>query len=319
MKETLHPHLPVLVIGGPTASGKSAFALELAQALNGTIIAADSVQVYRGFDIGSAKPSAAEQALVPHRCIDLLEPTATGHAGSWVRAADEAIAEAHASGRVPLVVGGTGLYIRSLLHGLSETPEAPPELRQRLSHEWQTLGAEAMHSRLAAVDSEAARRIHANDSVRVIRALEVFEHTGTPLSAQQQAHGFRPARYRYLLWVLDRDRDVLRQRVHRRAQAMLDAGLVDEVRGLLGQGVPPTCTPMQAIGYREVVDALQGALPFAEVATRIGHATAQYAKRQRTWFRAESDAVWLDASGVEADFAASVAAAATFFSLNTPA
>jgi tRNA dimethylallyltransferase len=297
MIENLPSDAPsIVVIGGATATGKSAVALHLATLIGGTIISADSVQVYRGFDIGSAKPDLAERALVPHRCIDVVGPTETFHAARWAGLADEAIAEAVSQGRVPIIVGGTGLYIRSLLHGLSESPEVPADVRAAVEAELREVGPIELHARLAQVDAVAAARIHPNDSLRVTRALEVYRFTGVRMSDHQEAHGLRQKRYRALYLVLASDRDLLRQRIGVRTERMLHDGLVEETDALLASGVNPDCTPMQSIGYRQVLDMRAGHLAARRLATQIAIATTQYAKRQRTWFRGQPGTRWLNAA-----------------------
>ncbi|MBU6162112.1 MAG: tRNA (adenosine(37)-N6)-dimethylallyltransferase MiaA [Myxococcales bacterium] len=293
----------VLVIGGPTATGKSALALRIANELGGTIISADSVQVYSGFDIGSAKPSESERAMIPHRCIDVAEPHETFHAARWVTLADAAIHEANAQGRVPVIVGGTGLYIRSLIHGLSESPEVPPEVRAQLETELQTVGPVELHARLAQVDPVAAARIHPNDSLRVTRALEVFRFTGVAMSEHQRAHGLRQRRYRALYLVLTAGREVLRAAISVRTERMLRAGLVEETTSLLAAGVSADCSPMQSIGYRQVLDVMSGRMERRQLAEQISLATAQYAKRQRTWFRGQPEVRWLHAEAIPTSIA----------------
>jgi tRNA dimethylallyltransferase len=288
----------VLVIGGPTATGKSALALRIANELGGTIISADSVQVYSGFDIGSAKPSEEERASIPHRCIDVVEPHETFHAARWVNLADAAIREATTQGRVPIIVGGTGLYIRSLIHGLSESPEVPPEVRADLQAELHAVGPVELHARLARVDPVAAARIHPNDSVRVTRALEVFRFTGVSMSEHQRVHGLRQRRYRALYLALTTSREALRTAISVRTERMLRAGLVEETTSLLAAGVSADCSPMQSIGYRQVLEVTSGRMERRQLAEQISLATAQYAKRQRTWFRGQPEVRWLHAEAL---------------------
>ncbi len=276
---------PLLVLVGPTAAGKSAVALAVAEAVGGEIVSADSVQVYRGVDLGSAKPTAAEQARVRHHCIDLADPTEQLDAATWAAAADAAIADARARGRVPIVCGGTGLYVRALLHGLTDLPDPPPDVRDAVRADLAARGPAALHAELAAVDPQAAARVPPTDPQRITRALEVYRATGRPLSAWQADHGFRPRRYDAHVVGLWPDRDVLRARIYARARAMLASGWPDEVRALLARGVPPDAPPLRALGYREVVAHVLGHLPAADLPDAVARGHWQYARRQLTWFR----------------------------------
>ncbi len=276
---------PLVVIAGPTASGKSALALELASDLNGVILSADSRQVYQGFDIGTAKPSAAERAAVPHRLIDVVPPTETFTAAQFRDLARAEIAQAHAQGRLPLLVGGTGLYIRAVLGGYA-IPEVPPdpELRARL---------EALadpHARLGEVDPVSAARLHPNDRVRVIRALEVFELTGKPISELQTKE---ESPYRVAFLALDWPREALYDRINRRTLQMFEAGLSDEVRAL-AERYGPELPLLKTLGYAETLRWQQGEISQEEAIALIQQNTRRYAKRQVAWFRREPDVVWLE-------------------------
>lgn len=307
---------PLVALVGPTASGKSAIALELARrgSLGPlTILSCDSMQVYRGLDIGTAKPSPEECAAVPHRLLDLDALPLAGtpwhgiDAGAWARAADAAIIEERAAGHVPLVVGGTGLWLRALLWGLAEVPPVPPEVRARLIESLATEGLPALHARLREVDPELGARLPPGDTQRILRALEVYEAHGTPLSQLQQRHGFATLRYRPLILALDIPRPTLAARIDARVDAMLAAGLVAEVRRLLEAGVDPDCRPLQAPGYRDVVAHLRGALNTAAMRAAIQLAHRRYAKRQLTWLRGMEGVTWVapDAGDIErrvADF-----------------
>jgi tRNA dimethylallyltransferase len=277
---------PLWAVVGQTASGKSRVALALARAAGGEIISCDSVQIYRRFDIGSAKPSAAERAAVPHHLIDVAAPDEAFDAARYVALATEAAAAVRARGRVPILCGGTGLYLRALRYGLITDVESDPAMRRKLaSAEAQEPGS--LYRRLAALDPTTAARTEPNNLVHVTRALEICLLTGEPASVVRARHGFRreqvPMRVVDLVW----DPRALRARIDARVQAMLAAGLVDEVEALLADGVPHDCKPMQAVGYREVVAALRGALPRAELYDRIARSTWAYARRQRTWLRRE--------------------------------
>jgi tRNA dimethylallyltransferase len=277
----------ILAVVGPTASGKSALALRLAEAIGGEIVSCDSMQVYHGFDIGTAKPTPAERARVPHHLVDVAAPDEPFSAARFVELADCAIAEAGARGRRVVVVGGTGLYLRALRFGLVGAPPRDATLRLRLADE-EAARPGALHERLRAVDAAAAARIAPRDLVRLVRALEVWELSGVPLGQWHAAHD-RRARHPLRVAVLDPPPAVLDERIAARADAMLAAGLVDETRALVaryGAGL----RPLGAVGYREVVRHLEGALPLDALAPAIARATRQYARRQRTWFKKEPEA-----------------------------
>ena len=286
---------PLVVVCGPTASRKSELALGLAEALDGELVCCDSVQVYRGFRIGSAAPSNDELARVPHHLFGVFPPDDPADAGRWARLADEAIAEIRSRGKRPVVVGGTGLYLRALLSGLAPVPAIPPEVRERLGRELEEQGREALYQRLCAVDPALAARIEggAANTQRVLRGLEVFEASGVSLSAHQAAWTPEPRYEAQLLMPVFRS-DVLNRRIDARVDAMFAAGLEDEVRSLLESGVERTCRPMESLGYRQVAACLAGELTREEAIenTRKGHRA--YAKRQRTWFRAVEGVTHLD-------------------------
>lgn len=285
---------PIVVIAGPTASGKSSLALRLALEINAEIINADSQQVYRGLDIGTAKPSQADLNTIPHHLVDIAPPEYNFSAADFVAAADEAISDIIARGKKVIVVGGTGLYIRALLHGLVDSPTGGGKIRNILQSELLEKGALAMYQELCQVDPDAARQIHPNNSVRVVRALEVYRQTGTPFSCYQQEHGFRESRYNPLLIGLSIERELLYERIGERVDCMMEMGLVDEVRGLLAAGVTPDAKGMQAIGYKEIVAYLAGDMTVEESVRLIKRNTRHYAKRQLTWFKSDPTIVWLD-------------------------
>ena len=286
----------LIVVGGPTAVGKSSLALELAERLGGELVSCDSVQVYRGLDIGSAKPTSEEQARVRHHLIDLLDPREIYSAARFAEDADAAIVDITARGRVPIVVGGTGLYLRALLYGLSAAPGRDDAVRARWEAVGDRDGAAALHAALALVDPSSAERLHPNDRVRVVRALEVFELTGRPLSEQQQEHGFRERRYRFAALALTLERAALDRLIDERVVAMVEAGLIDEVRGLLEAGVPPDAPALAAIGYRQTVAWLESGAPVAELVDQVARDTRAFARRQMVWFRKEPGVRWLDAA-----------------------
>jgi tRNA dimethylallyltransferase len=286
-----HP-APLVAVVGPTASGKSALALRLARARSGEIVSCDSLQLYRGLDIGSAKPSREERAEVRHHLVDVADPDEAFSAASYARLAREALADIAARGRLAIVAGGTGLYLRALLQGLFEGPSRDERLRGRLDALAARFGDARLHRRLARVDPEAAARIPPRDRVRVVRALEVYHLTGQPISEGQRG-GAEPLRgFRALVVGLDPGPVALRGAVEKRTREMLARGLVEETRGLVGRH-GALLRPLQSIGYRQAVAVVQGAMTAAEAEASIVTATMRFAKRQRTWFRHQQpDVVW---------------------------
>jgi tRNA dimethylallyltransferase len=280
---------PILVILGPTASGKTDAALAAAAAIKGEILSVDSMQVYRGMDIGTAKPSVAERRGIPHHLIDVVPPTEAFTVARFVEAADAAIADAAARG-VPLVAtGGTPLYYKSLFEGLFEGPGADEAVRTKL----RALPDEELARRLGEVDPEAAKRIHPNDHKRLVRALEVFELTGRPISSFQTAWAEQSWRHSAVWIGLDWDREALNRRINARVKAMIAAGWVDEVRRLLAAPGPLSQTAAEATGYRELIDHAAGKLTLEEAVEQIKIATRQLARRQMKWFRRFREVAWL--------------------------
>lgn len=290
------PRPPVLFLMGPTASGKTDLAIALAERLPCDIVSVDSAMVYRDMDIGTAKPEPDVLARAPHRLIDIRDPADSYSAAAFREDALREIASITAEQRIPLLVGGTGLYFRALEQGLAVMPEADPDLRRRLEAEAESLGWGALHQRLAQVDPRAAERIHPNDPQRLQRALEVYELTGRPLSdwiAEQQRWQppFRPVK----IIVAPPDRDVLRERIRQRFYLMLEQGLLDEVESLrrrpeLHRELPS----MRAVGYRQAWDYLDGRYSRDDFVRKAVTATRQLAKRQLTWLRREENAQWFD-------------------------
>lgn len=297
----------ILVIGGPTASGKSDLAIELAEELGGEIVCADSLTIYRGLDIGSAKPTPEQQRRVPHHLLDIRDPTQPFTAADFRAEAGPVIADILKRGKHPLVVGGTGLYLRVLLHGLTDAPGENPTLRQQLTTRAIQEGPETLLEELRQVDPVTAARCHPNNLVRILRALEVWHATGSPLSSFHQRHGFGDQPYDALLLCLDLARETLYRRIDRRVEIMLSAGLVDEVRGLLLAGIPADAKPLQAIGYKEVLAHLRGELTLEAMPEVIKRNTRHLAKRQLTWFRREADVQWVAYPQNSATIAACVA------------
>lgn len=283
---------PLVCIVGPTASGKSALALQLAEEAGGEIVSCDSLQVYRGLDIGSAKPGPEEQARVRHHLLDVADPDESFSAARYAELARAALGDVVARGRRPLVVGGTGLYLRALLLGLFEGPARDEPLRRRLERMAERFGDARLHRLLRRVDPEAAARLTPRDRVRVVRALEVFQATGRPLSEHLRRPGQALSGFDVSIVVLSPPRERLLRRVEARTDEMLARGLLDEVRALLARGYSPELRPLQAIGYRQAVEVLAGRLSEADARRDIVHKTMQYAKRQRTWFRHQAQARW---------------------------
>lgn len=282
----------IIVIAGPTASGKTSLAVELALHLGGEVVNADSMQVYRGMDIGTAKPTEEEKRGVSHHLMDVVDPDEAFNAAIYRSLSMPVIEDLHSSGTPCFVVGGSGLYIRALLGGLFECPRPPEGLREALLEEWERLGPEVLHKRLEKKDSNAAKVIHPNDRVRVLRALEVMELTGRPFSSTANDHDFRDNPFQALKICLYLERDRLYKRINRRSKEMIEQGLFDETRALLEKGYGPELKPMQSIGYRHAVKYLSGEWDLAMTSERLQVDTRRYAKRQKTWFRGEPDYAW---------------------------
>jgi tRNA dimethylallyltransferase len=282
----------LIAIVGPTGAGKSALALRLARERGGEIVSCDSLQVYRGLDIGSAKPTAAERREVPHHLIDVAEPGQEFSAAEYARQARSALAGIAERGRLPIVAGGTGLYLKALLQGLFAGPSRNAAFRDRLEALAARRGDARLHRLLEKRDPEAARRIPVRDRVRVVRALEVYRATGRPLS-EHHRDPVQPLRgFAVLVLGLAPQRAALRGAVERRTREMFERGLLDEVRGLLDRGFSAGLRPLRAIGYRQAVAALRGELSLEEAERDIVTATLRYAKRQMTWFRHQAQVDW---------------------------
>lgn len=285
----------LLVIAGPTASGKTALAIEVAKRIDAEIISADSQQVYRHFDIGTAKPSAAELAAVPHHLISFVDPLEPKFSAMrWARHADEAIAAIRARGKRIVIAGGTGLYLRALLHGLVDAPSRDDQLRDELEAFADANGNEALHARLRVVDPKSAEKLEIADRLRVIRALEIHTLTGKPASQHREEHAFLPDRHVYELFVLTPpDRERLYDVINRRTRSMFEAGLVDETRALVEKGYREAA-PMKAVGYVQALSVVDGSLSLEQAIADTAQATRHYAKRQLTWFRKEKGAQPID-------------------------
>lgn len=285
--------LPLVVICGPTGAGKTAAAMELAERIGGEIVAADSRTIYRQMDIGTAKPTAQQRARVPHHLIDVADPNETVTVAVYRQMALAAIKEIRGRGRLPLLVGGTGLYIRTVIDGLT-IPEVPPDwvLRRRLE-DMEQGSPGTLHTRLRTVDPVAAERIHPRNVRRLIRALEVYEHTGARISTLQRQAGPITMSVQIGLTV---DRPELYSRIDARVDAQLAAGLVGEVQQLLTRGYDRSLPALQGLGYKEIIDYLDGAVTLEEAVHRLKRNTRRYAKRQYTWFRRDARIWWLDAT-----------------------
>ena len=284
----------IVVLCGPTGIGKTSAAINLAIRFKGEIIGADSMQIYRHMDIGTAKPTLAEQGQVPHHLIDVIDPDEDFDAERYVAVTRPLVAGVTGRGRVPLVVGGTGFYIKALIYGLFEAAPVKPDVRQRLHTEVADQGSPALHRRLLQCDPDAAARIHPNDTYRVVRALEVFESSGQTISTWQQVHAFKTKQYDTLQIGLKMPRQDLYARIDQRVDQMIAQGLLDEVRGLLEKGYASDLKAMQSLGYRHMVANLQGQLSWDETVRTLKRDTRRYAKRQLTWFQADKDIAWVE-------------------------
>jgi tRNA dimethylallyltransferase len=287
--------LPVVLLAGPTGVGKTALSLRLASEWNGEIVNADSMQVYKLMDIGSAKPTPEERAQAPHHLIDVVAPDEPFDAGRYAETARPVVDELLRRGKIPLVVGGTGLYMKALLHGVCPGAPGSEEVKEELRRELEERGLDELHAELGRVDPRAARRIHPNDRQRILRALEVYRLTGAPLTEWQERHGFQDAPYRRVVKIfLHRDREELYARIDARVHLMLEQGFIEEVRRLLEMGYGPELKPMQSLGYRQATQYILGNTTLEEAVRQIQQETRRYAKRQMTWFRADPEFQWID-------------------------
>jgi len=282
----------VIVICGPTGIGKTAVGIELAGMFGGEIISSDSMQIYRHMDIGTAKPTPEERAQITHHMIDIVDPDEDFDAAQFLSRGRAIIAELDSRGRIPLVVGGTGFYIKALLHGIFQSRSIVSDVRERLRKEAGEFGSHLLYDRLKRCDPDSAGRLHPNDTYRIIRALEVFESTGRTIGAHHQEHDFTEDPYCVLKIGLSGDRQSLYHRIDYRVDAMIDAGLVDEVRRLLEMGFSADLKSMRSIGYRHVTEFLGGHLSWDECVRTLKRDTRRYAKRQLTWFGADRTISW---------------------------
>jgi len=297
---------PVVVVTGPTGSGKSSLAIELAERFEGEIVNADSMQVFRYMDIGTAKPSEAERARVPHHLFDVVDPDESYSAGRYAEEARAAAEAIHARGHVVFLTGGTGLYIRAFLDGLIKTEIVDPAIRNRLEDEQARAAEEGdpsrLHRRLEEYDAQAAARIHPNDVRRTVRALEILEQSGQRASSVREAHGFRDRPFRVLHLCIDPGRETLNERIEERTGAMIKSGLLREVRDLRGRGYAAELRPMQAIGYRHIQPVVDGSDTLANALESMKVDTRRFARRQRTWIRGLANVHWHDPAEPKAIF-----------------
>lgn len=298
---------PLLVIVGPTASGKTAVAVEVAKQVGGEIVSADSVAIYAGLAIGSAAPTLAQRASVRFHLVGCADPRAPITVAEYKAMADAKLDEVAARGRKPILVGGTGLYVRAVLDGLGFGGVPPDaELRAQLERQADALGVPALHARLAARDPETAARLHPNDRVRIVRALEVIATTGRPLSALQAEDRNRRAGRVASQFGLMLDRNELDRRIELRVEEMISLGLVDEVRNLLAAGLTGDERPLRAIGYKEIVAHLRGEICLSEAVQQIKKNTRRYARRQLVWWRSDPRIQWIEASRSAANIASEI-------------
>jgi tRNA dimethylallyltransferase len=297
----LAPSSPIVAIVGATATGKSALGLALAERLpgGGEIVNADALQVYRGFEVGTAKPEPAERRRVPHHLLDILDPHERYSAGEFARRASQAIAAIRGRGRWPIVVGGSGLYLRALLAGISPVPAADPRVRERLRRRAALEGLAPLAAELARLDPATAARLAPGDSQRVLRALEVALVSGLPLSAWIAKQPFGTQSIAAIRVGLTLPRAILYDRIEGRVARMVKSGWIEEVRGLIGRGLAPDLPAFQAIGYRQLVHHVRGDWSLARAIEETVRATRRFAKRQETWFRKEPDVTWFSAEELD--------------------
>lgn len=284
----------ILVILGPTGVGKTKISLELADNIKGEIICADSRQIYRYMDIGTAKPKPEQRGKIAHHLIDIVDPDEKFTAADFAREATKIIKELIASGKSPIVVGGSGLYIRALTRGFFKGPKGNSKIREKLKKIARQKGKEYLHKKLSNVDPEAAKRIHPNNLVRIIRALEVYELTKTPISQFQKQGEYDKREFDFTKIGLNLDRKKLYAEIEKRVDQMMDEGLLNEVKKLENLGYSKKSTPLKTLGYKELISYLEGNLSHSEAVDLIKKNTRNYAKRQLTWFKKEEDITWLD-------------------------
>lgn len=286
---------PMIILTGPTAVGKTDLSIQLAKAIGGEIISADSMQVYRHMDIGSAKVTPEEMDGVPHHLIDVLEPEEEFNVVVFQKLAKEALTGIYERGHIPIIVGGTGFYIQALLYDIDFTEnDGDTAIRRELEKLAQTQGAGCLHQMLQEIDPESAAAIHQNNVKRVIRAIEFYRQTGKKISLHNEQEREKQSPYQFLYYVLDTDRKTLYERIDRRVDLMMEHGLVDEVKHLADMGCTRDMVSMQGLGYKEILDYLSGEIPLEEAVYILKRDTRHFAKRQITWFKRERDVRWLE-------------------------
>ncbi|MBA4367939.1 MAG: tRNA (adenosine(37)-N6)-dimethylallyltransferase MiaA [Desulfobacterium sp.] len=289
----------IIIICGPTGIGKTSTAIQLSQEFSGEIISADSMQIYREMDIGTAKPTQTDQELVPHHMINVVHPDEPFDAATFIKKADSVIRSLIQRNRLPFIVGGTGLYIKALIHGLFRTRPADKEVMSRFRNKSDQFGSETLHKQLKECDPQAAARIHPNDAFRIIRALEIFEATGKPISTYHDLHRFSEKKYHALKIGLSCEREALYALINQRVDIMLDQGLLGEVEQLLNKGYPADLKSMQSLGYRHMTAYLTGKITWDEAVNTMKRDTRRYAKRQMTWFKADPEIKWYAKDRIE--------------------
>jgi len=282
----------VIAVMGPTAVGKSGLVLQLAKDLGAEIVNADSVQVYRFMDIGTAKPTADQRAEVVHHLLDIVDPDEDFDARRYSELAREVIDELAAQNKIAIVVGGTGLYLKAIFHGLFPGASSNTHVRERLRRQAEKVGGAELYLRLSEVDPDTANRLHPNDLFRILRALEVWECTGKPMSVLQKKHGFKERPFSTLKIGLGCPRSELYDNINKRADEMMILGLLEEVKGLITKGYGPHLKSMQALGYRHMIQHLLAGVEIAEAVRKMKRDTRHYAKRQLTWFRRDQEITW---------------------------
>ena len=286
---------PLIVLTGPTAVGKTSLSISLAKAVNGEIISADSMQVYKGMDIGSAKIRKEEMQGVTHYLVDILEPEEEFHIVKFQELAKAAMEEIYAKGKIPILVGGTGFYIQAVTRDIDFTQaEQETSYRKELEQFAKEKGAEYLHEKLREVDSKSAENIHANNVKRVIRALEFYHQNGTPISEHNEEQKQQTSPYNLAYFVLTAPREILYERIDRRVDQMMEEGLLEEVKSLRERGCHRGMVSMQGLGYKEILAYLEGEYPLEEAVRILKRDTRHFAKRQLTWFRREQDVIWVD-------------------------
>ena len=292
----------IIVVCGPTAIGKTTVGIHLADKFSGEIIGADSMQIYRHMDIGTAKPTPEERRRVPHHMVDIADPDEDFDAVQYSERARMTIADLYRQGRMPFAVGGTGLYIKAMLHGLFRSEPVDPKIRSRLRQELEQGGSSRLYRRLQQIDPDAAGHVHPNDSYRILRALETIESSDKSISKHHQDHGFEDEPFNTLKIGLRKDRKKLYDRIDQRVDSMIQTGLVEEVKKLLAMGYAAELKSMQSIGYRHVVGYLEGSLPWDECLRMLKRDTRRFAKRQFTWFGADPQIKWYEPNQLDQIF-----------------